>query len=179
MGGLLEAPLTLRLLTLWAGLLIQTTAAIPVTLYASYNQAQNVLISGGDSKGGTVQFLGRFNTTQGCQEACISHPQRCWSFVHYPENLGADDLAQQCFAVLSPGFNPAYDQHTISGTVAWPCRSEEDCSLNGRCVESKCECRPAWLGDRCERLHVLPPIHGAGPEAGSTVLSGSSRVPRN
>eukprot|EP01051_Picozoa_sp_SAG22_P023486 SAG22_NODE_6082_length_902_cov_1.189290_1_plen_150_part_01 len=40
----------------------------------------------------------------------------------------------------------------VSGIVDWPCRTDEDCSLNGKCAvqSGQCECRPAWKGRRCE-----------------------------
>ena len=61
------------------------TAAPRVQLYPSYNQALNVLVPGGVSKGGTVHYLGTFSGADGaaqCSAACLKSPQRCWSFVH-------------------------------------------------------------------------------------------------
>ena len=65
-------------------------------------------------------------------------------------------------AVISPGFNPSYDEGAVSGVVNWPCRSDDDCSLNGKCISGTCQCRPAWKGDRCETLNLLPATKGAG-----------------
>jgi hypothetical protein len=63
-----------------------TGAAAPqVALYPSFNQALNVLVPGGNSSGGTVHFLGSFNSTPQCQAACAQSVERCWSFVHFPE----------------------------------------------------------------------------------------------
>lgn len=68
-----------------------------------------------------------------------------------------------CYGVTSPGFNPSYDPNAVSGVLSWPCRSDDDCSLNGQCSkEGACQCRPAWKGDRCELLNLLPPTRGAG-----------------
>ena len=57
---------------------------------------------------------------------------------------GSGNPGGECFAVLSPGFNPSYDQTAVSGVVDWPCRDDTDCSLNGKCVAGACMCRPAW-----------------------------------
>jgi hypothetical protein len=239
------------------------------TLLPDYNQALNVLVPHGVSKGKTVSYLGTFARTAECAAACIKHPERCWSFVHmndagpvkktsswelfagannvfgrlssptvssgtlhhlgkyatlaecqravntseaafmsytyhhllapvgnfaghcygdtsttwiapehqepgidsgtapgFPLSGGGSDpaLAGQCFAVTSPGFNPSYDPHAISGIVEWGCRNDEDCSLNGKCsaATGTCECRPAFKGARCEQLNLLTPTRGAG-----------------
>ena len=60
-----------------------------VAMYPDYNQALNVLVPNGVSKGGTVQFLATFeglNGTQQCEAACLASTPRCWSFVHFPDN---------------------------------------------------------------------------------------------
>jgi hypothetical protein len=107
-------------------------------LLPDFNQALNVLVPNGTSKGGTVQFLGTFPpTTSGtadCAAVCIKHPERCWSFVHMTG--GADPaLVGQCFAVTSPGFNPSYDPAAVSGIVAWGCRSDDD--VRAHCRSSR------------------------------------------
>lgn len=58
-----------------------------VQLYPSFNQALNVLVPKGVSKGGTVSYIGTFagvNGTAACQAACIAAKDRCWSFTHFP-----------------------------------------------------------------------------------------------
>ena len=46
------------------------------------------------------------------------------------------------------------------------CRSDDDCSLNGKCTASKqCKCRPQWSGDRCETLRLGAATRGAGYRA--------------
>ena len=53
----------------------------------------------------------------------------------------------ECYGLTSPGFNPSYDPSAVSGVVSWPCRTDDDCSLNGKCSEGACHCRPAWKGE--------------------------------
>ena len=60
------------------------------------------------------------------------------------EKQAGSDVGGECFAVLSPGFNPSYDETAVSGVVDWPCRDDADCSLNGKCSAGVCACRPAW-----------------------------------
>ena len=51
---------------------------------------------------------------------------------------------------------------TAVGTDA--CSSDEDCELNGACLDKKCKCRPGWVGPSCGTLDVLPaPTAGAWP----------------
>jgi hypothetical protein len=137
-------------------ILVACAAGPTVTMYPNFNQALNIpLDSSGNSAGGTIMSLGSFPETSACQQACItSKGPRCWSFVHL--TTGA------CYAVVSPGFNPSFDESATSGVVDWPCRSNDDCSLNGKCSSGKCNCRPAWKGARCETLSLLPATKGAG-----------------
>ena len=36
------------------------------------------------------------------------------------------------------------------------------CSGHGKCVDGECHCSPGWLGNRCERLDLLPSPAGGG-----------------
>ena len=123
-----------------------------VRLYEDYNQATGVLVSGGTSKGGTVVFLSKDSNVDDCRSSCSGYAERrCWSFVFLKEQ-------KECYAVLSPGFNPSYDKNAISGVLDWPCRTDSDCSLNGKCTKNgTCLCRPAWTGNRCETLKLESP----------------------
>ena len=80
----------------------------------------------------------------------------------FPLDNDAGPMQSQCFAVLSPGFNPSWDTSAISGVVEWQCRTDDDCSLNGKCSFGNCACRPAWTGLRCETLTLLPPMRKSG-----------------
>jgi hypothetical protein len=136
------------------------SAATPtVTTYKDFNNALNVLVKGGSSKGGTVHWLGAFDDLGTCQSACLSSSTRCWSFVWFSTCAGGPC---DCYSVTSPGWNPSYDEGAISGTVQWECRDDDDCSLNGVCRSGKCECRSAWSGHRCQTLATLPARKGAG-----------------
>jgi len=132
-----------------------------VELFDNYNNALNVIVPKGTSNGGTVKYLGNFESLDKCQSACIgSTEERCWHFVQLKSG---DQSAGDCYAVVSPGFNPSYDETAITGSVHWDCRNDEDCSLNGKCqVNGACRCRAAWKGRRCETLNVLPPSRSSG-----------------
>eukprot|EP00939_MAST-03C_sp_MAST-3C-sp1_P002855 g2855.t1 len=85
----------------------------------------------------------------------------------------------------SPGSDT--NQTATCGQVHWsptPCKSDADCSYNGRCADANhddtdgiiaakshdtiqslpkyCSCRPAWKGDRCQTLSLLPTTRNAG-----------------
>eukprot|EP01051_Picozoa_sp_SAG22_P019077 SAG22_NODE_3406_length_1731_cov_1.502451_2_plen_452_part_00 len=66
---------------------------------------------------------------------------------------------------------------TQSGSIAaaaWACTGDEGCSLNGVCdLESQvCVCDPAWTGDSCSRLALLP----APPDCGYHRFDGGGAV---
>ena len=106
----------------------------------------------------TIRYLGNFKDAKACGEACAAHkPERCWSFTYHGAGLGA--FARQCFGIVAPRWSPTPDGSQVtSGVLQWPCRNDEDCSLNGKCDSGtgKCSCRKAWGGRRCERLQLLP-----------------------
>ena len=47
-------------------------------------------------------------------------------------------------------------------TARVPCNTDDDCVLNGVCVEGACLCDRGWKGRSCEALALLPaPVVGA------------------
>jgi hypothetical protein len=56
-------------------------SAPQVQYYPDYNNALNVQVAGGVSKGGTVAFIGKVDSASECEQLCLKHPKRCWSFV--------------------------------------------------------------------------------------------------
>ena len=68
------------------------------------------------------------------------------------------------------------------------CKSAADCSGNGVCASATtCRCDPAWAGDKCQTMHLVPgsvtsglrqidvPADGAGaPNNGSTIPGNTS-----
>jgi hypothetical protein len=53
------------------------------------------------------------------------------------------------------------------------CSGPEDCSYNGKCETSgTCTCKPAWSGEYCERLAVIPGLKSLGYQG----VEGSSRL---
>ena len=88
--------------------------------------------------------------------------------VHLPRPLGRRPYARQCFGLTSPRWSPTPDDSEIvSGQVAWSCRDDEDCSLNGKCGSRTASraCRPQWGGDRCETLRLGPAARNSGYRA--------------
>ena len=42
------------------------------------------------------------------------------------------------------------------------CATAADCSFNGGCQNGRCRCDPAWHGQQCSTLNLLPARRGAG-----------------
>ena len=134
----------------------------PVQLYDSYNNAFGAMAPGSDSPGSVVRFLGIFaGDHEQCEAACLRAAPRCWSYVHFKDEA-KNGTAGSCYSVTSPGWNPSYDATARTGVVDWPCRDNEDCSLNGECTSGRCDCRAAWIGHRCETLVTLPAKRNGG-----------------
>ena len=58
----------------------------------------------------------------------------------------------------------------VSVVCAKACKTDENCSLNGLCVNEKCQCDPGFMGDSCAQLS----LYGGGqiwPKKGSTNVS--------
>ena len=136
----------------------------PVTFKYGMNQVFGVAEPGKSTE--TIVYLGKALTLDGCKKKCLAHPTRCWSFTYHGLSVGAP-YAGECFGLTSPRWSPTPDDSEIvSGQVAWSCRDDEDCSLNGKCGSNgKCACRPQWGGDRCETLRLGPAARNSGYRA--------------
>ena len=119
----------------------------------------------------TVKDLGTTSNYKACEAKCISYRNdavspvsgwtKCESFT-FTANDG------RCVAVVAadewaprPASGAEKKNGTLCGRVTWPpslCSSDADCSYNGICTPSHntCSCRPAWTGDRCQTLALLP-----------------------
>jgi len=50
----------------------------------------------------------------------------------------------------------------LSITTILSCNTDDDCFLNGQCLEAKCLCDAGWTGANCSLLNLLPaPVVGA------------------
>ena len=74
------------------------------------------------------------------------------------------------YVKLGPARNTTTDSPAITGdvqapttTAAFSCKSDLDCSLNGKCETNHlCSCSAAWKGDRCSTLNFLPTTRDSG-----------------
>jgi len=119
----------------------------------------------------TVKELGATRTLSKCEQRCMRYrnhevsPVSGWSLCQsftWVADTG------RCVCIVDPwGWEPRKitDRRTISGVITWSprrCSSEADCSYNGVCTNSLCECGAAWYGDRCQLLHLLPATRNTG-----------------
>ena len=142
---------------------------------------------------GHFRYLGRTATAAECQRKCLEYDangladqegagkrggERCWSYTwfpkkHYRFESAVHDIMwltenrrcpMQCFAVTAPHASLDYNPGAVSGDVHWPCRSNEDCSMNGKCDtgSGRCQCRRVWTGDRCQTLRIGKPRRHSG-----------------
>lgn len=129
-----------------------------IELHEGANQVFNVAVSRGNTT--TTNYLGTFDSTMQCQDACIAFTHggdRCESFTHHATSFGGA-FAGQCFAITVPRWTPTAQKAVTSGRVLWPCRTNMDCSLNGQCdaTSGSCSCEPQWAGHRCDALQLRP-----------------------
>ena len=134
----------------------------PVRVFENYNNAKHVIVPHHASEGDSIRFLGSVSARSHCERKCIKSTVRCFSYVYLKPARGHPG---ECYSVTTPNWNPAFDPSADSGIIRWPCRNDEECSLNGRCVQGTCDCRAAWHGHRCEKLSLLPPRQGVGYRA--------------
>ena len=141
-------------------LLLGVSDSVPVTSYPGMNQVYGVAQPANSSK--TIDYLGHRHTEAKCQASCAAHRPRCWSYTWFGPG-SSSDFEKQCFGITSPRWSPTPDVSSIvSGTLEWPCRNDDDCSLNGKCSAGQCTCKPQWRGTRCQTLALAPAVRGSG-----------------
>ena len=109
-----------------------------------------------------VTNLGDYDSVEECQQACIK--KDCDSYTYYHDN---SEENQKCYGFINnPLWIPYYaNQVDIDcGRIIYPCKSDMDCSLNGKCDKQngQCQCRKGWNGYKCGNLTLLPATKGTG-----------------
>ena len=117
-----------------------------------------------------VRFLGVYGTTQGCINACIDNStstDQCYSYTYHTSKF-AQPYTNHCYGRFGMKYGSLwtpYIQLNINcGRIIWPCTSNLDCQLNGKCDinTGNCTCRNGWTGYRCQNLNLLPATKGTG-----------------
>ena len=88
---------------------------------------------------------------------------RCRSFTRYNEYPFNASLSGLCFGHVDAAWLPLDAPGIDAGTVAWPCATGLDCSLNGKCASGVCTCNTGWTGRRCGTLSLAPARRPRGP----------------
>ena len=111
-----------------------------------------------------VRFLGAKRSAEECEQACVKLPPGgCTSFTWHHADFDGGAWARGCYARTDGVWQPVRQQRvTCASLRPLPCRTELDCSLNGRCVAAACVCSRGWAGHRCERLKFDATPRAAG-----------------
>eukprot|EP01084_Bolivina_argentea_P278330 475420_1 len=146
--------------------------AQPTTYYTIEYPNVNNIFSAADAKQSNqyVQYLGQFDTTTDCMNACITKSTKnnlCMSYTYQTSSI-KDEYEKTCYARFGYPYgvywNPYPGQTGInSGQIIWKCSSNIDCSLNGQCGSNgNCTCNKGWKGGRCNELNLGKATKGNG-----------------
>jgi hypothetical protein len=116
-----------------------------------------------------LKRLGPTRTVEACESACVAYENPDASLVSGWTRCQSFTLVNgTCFGRVDSTWEPRPDASATSGRVTWPprpCTSVRDCSHNGVCDSSMCQCHPGWRDDRCSRLDILPADRSSGLRA--------------
>ena len=127
-------------------------------------------VSDPNKSGEYVEFLGVVSDTEACIQACISkstESNRCESYTYHTKEFGGD-YASHCYGRFGSPYGllwtPVQQDLVNCGRIIYKCKSDIDCSLNGKCetMSGNCTCRTAWSGYHCQELNLLPVTKGTG-----------------
>ena len=101
-----------------ATLTFQGPSADPtVKRYTGMNQVYNVAQPGKSTE--TIAFLGKLDSVDACEKACLANAARCWSYTYHGASMGT--FAGQCFGIIAPRWSPTPDvADVVSAKVSWP-----------------------------------------------------------
>lgn len=128
----------------------------PVKMYFNQNNVFGWVQAGQST--GSVKYLGKSASAMDCMMACMTYKGgRCMSYTYHTHSFGGS-YSTMCYGrVDDPMWAPMHQDNVESGRIEWPCESDMDCSLNGRCMpDGRCDCTLAWRGHRCDTLDLLP-----------------------
>eukprot|EP01084_Bolivina_argentea_P270673 460311_1 len=117
-----------------------------------------------------IRYLGKFSSTNECINACLKNSttnNRCESYTYYTSALSSS-YASHCFGRFGSPYGilwqPVSQKDVNCGRIIYPCTSNLDCSLNGKCdkISGNCTCDTAWDGYHCQQLNLLPATKGNG-----------------
>ena len=115
-----------------------------------------------------VTYLGTFENTNDCINACISRSNsssKCLTYTYHTPQYSDSTFAKQCFGRFNdPQWLPYNDKNINCGQIMWTCSSSMDCSLSGSCdhTTGNCSCNIGWKGYRCNELVLLPANKSSG-----------------
>ena len=125
-----------------------------------------------------VLLVGTMSTAAECAAAATKNAKATSWTYHQCNFLPVKSGNYSCHCYVrtdghwAPRHQDLIDSGNIKATPAPPppapifeCVSNSDCQLNGKCggtAAGVCECDPAWTGERCQLLNLLPAAADAG-----------------
>lgn len=134
---------------------------------------------------GDVVLVGTMSTALECEQQATKLPTATsWTF-HQCDFLPvkSGNYSCHCYIRTDGIWAPKTQQKIDSGFIkASPsptpapsvCVTSSDCQLNGDCVSGTCVCIPAWKGNQCQLLNLLPALPNSGLQLASTSSWGGS-----
>jgi hypothetical protein len=123
-----------------------------------------------------IVFLGSFPSHSECAAATLALPES--TAYWYADKDCSHHWALGCYARTDGLYKPKHQKHCSSGRVvadgpppphppppspAPEKHCPDNCSLNGICTgNGECQCDPAWVGESCQTLAILPGARDSG-----------------
>eukprot|EP01084_Bolivina_argentea_P171025 296309_1 len=118
-----------------------------------------------------VEYLGTFDNTNACIQACLSKStatNKCQSYTYHTAQFNDAKYQKHCYGRFGEPYGlvwiPVAQNNINCGRVIYPCKSDMDCELNGKCdsVTKNCTCNAGWTGYHCQQLNLQKATKGTG-----------------
>eukprot|EP01084_Bolivina_argentea_P227852 384907_1 len=143
------------ILSLLSSFFFLITAGDGVILFPNTNNMFNGIFAAGNSTEQLIS-LGKYNTLKECQMQFESSNNSYRSFIYYSSNFTVNSSwTNYCYVRTDTFWSPTPQLNVISGQINnfYQCINDFDCELNGKCINTHCQCKPMWTGNFCQYLH--------------------------
>ena len=135
--SLLNSTMSTLLQSIW--IFAICTLSQDVKLWQNYSNVCGDAISKPKQDNTYVKYFGDHSSYQECEKACIDYTkrnpkQRCESYTYFEKTTTDKENSMACYGRINdPQFCPCKNNSVIAAEIYWPCQSDMDCSLNGKC----------------------------------------------